>query len=284
VTLSRRQLLGAGLALAATSSRALADEPGSAAPVLFVSHGTPLMLPGNEARVASLRAWGAGLPRPRGIVVMTPHFAARRLELGPSGPGFAMYNLPPRFKRLLPPDLDYKTPPSVALATRLESLLGQSLPRAERRGFDHTTWMPLLSLFPAADLPVIELGYPYVPEREAFALGQKLAALRDEGILFLASGGMTHNLGVIGGPTPSWAAEFDHWASEAISGKAVDDMIGWRGKAPAADLAHPDDGAHFRVVLTALGIALDAKAPAANVKFPLSGFEGAVSSRSVELS
>src|SRR5207344_249803 len=136
----------------------------------------------------SLRAWGRGIAMPRGIVVMTPHFAARRLQLGPTGPGFAMYNLPPRFKRLLRQDLDYKTPPSTELGTRIEALLGRALPRSERRGFDHTTWMPLLSLFPAADVPVLELGYPYVPESEAFALGQRLAPLRDEGILFLASG------------------------------------------------------------------------------------------------
>jgi 4,5-DOPA dioxygenase extradiol len=283
MTLSRRALLRAGLALGANSSPALGAAANRPAPVLFVSHGTPLMLPGNEARVADLRAWGASIARPRGIVVMTPHFAARELQLGPSGPGFAMYNLPPRFKRLLPQDLDYKTPSSAELGARIEALLGRGLPRPERRGFDHTTWMPLLSLFPAADVPVLELGYPYVPESEAFALGQRLAPLRDEGILFLASGGMTHNLGVLEGPTPSWASEFDHWATEALAHQDADSLVAWRSKAPAADLAHPDDGGHFRVVLAALGVALRAKTPTVNVTFPISGFEGAVSLRSAEL-
>lgn len=281
--LSRRALLGAGLALGTTSSRALAGATLGPARVLYVSHGTPLMLPGNEVRVAQLRAWGAAIARPRGIVVMTPHFAARQLQLGPSGPGFAMYNLPLRFKRQLPQDLEYTTPPSTALAERIESLLGRALPRPERRGFDHTTWMPLCSLFPAADMPVLELGYPYVPESEAFALGQRLAPLRDEGVLFLASGGMTHNLGVLEGRAPNWATEFDAWASETIARRDADTLIDWRSKAPAADLAHPDDGGHFRVILTALGVALHARAPAGNVSFPISGFEGAVSLRCAEL-
>jgi hypothetical protein len=63
----------------------------------------------------------------------------------------------------------------------------------------------------------------------------------------------------------------------------VDSLVAWRSKAPAADLAHPDDGGHFRVMLTALGVALGAKTPMTNVSFPISGFEGAVSLRCAEL-
>jgi 4,5-DOPA dioxygenase extradiol len=94
---------------------------------------------------------------------------------------------------------------------------------------------------------------------------------------------MTHNLGVLEGPTPSWASEFDHWATEALAHQDADGLVAWRSKAPAADLAHPDDGGHFRVVLTALGVALRAKTATTNVAFPISGFEGAVSLRCVEL-
>jgi 4,5-DOPA dioxygenase extradiol len=271
------------LSLAARSATGAEAEKAPAS-VLFVSHGTPLMLPGNEARVAKLREWGAGIVKPRGIVVMTPHFAARDLQLGTTGPGFAMYNLPPRFKRQLRQELEYQTPPSAELARRVESLLGGPLRHnPQRPGFDHTTWMPLLSLFPAADVPVLELGYPYVPEAEAFALGRRLAPLRDEGVVFLASGGMTHNLGVLEGATPSWASDFDQWASEALARQDADSLLAWRTKAPAVDLAHPDDGAHFRVVLMALGVALGARTTAKRVAFPIAGFEGAVSLRCVEL-
>ncbi|HEY8079066.1 MAG TPA: class III extradiol ring-cleavage dioxygenase [Labilithrix sp.] len=279
--LSRRAVLAGAVATFASRARAQTETP---APVLFVSHGAPLMLPGNEARAAELRAWGTKLPKPRGIVVMTPHFAARRIELGATARGFAMYDLPPAIKRRLPQDLDYPTPPSAALATRVEQLLGPLARAEDRRGFDHTTWMPLLCLFPAADVPVLELGYPYVPERDAFALGKKLAALRDEGILFLASGGMTHNLAAgIAGPPPPFAREFDAWAEEAIAREDADALVDWRAKAPACELAHPDDGGHWRVLLVALGVALGGARPARRATFPIAGFEGALSTRCVEL-
>jgi 4,5-DOPA dioxygenase extradiol len=293
--ISRRELMGAGVsALLAASARAARAEPASsatAAPVLFVSHGTPLFMPGNETRIDELRAWGATIPRPRGIVLMTPHFAARALELGRTGPGFAMYNLPGIFKRQLPPDLEYATPPSEALAERVEGLLGRTVARPERRGFDHTTWMPLKSLFPRADVPVLELGYPFPSPREGFELGRKLAPLRDEGILFVASGGMTHNLAAAplpGEPSskeaPSFVTEFDAWAADRVARRAVDDLVDFRHKAPAVELAHPDDGAHYRVLLVALGVALHARSAAEAIRFPITGVEAAQSKRCVELS
>ncbi len=280
--ISRRQVMSGAFALSVSK---LAQAQVAPAPVLYVSHGAPLMLPGNEARVAELRGWGARMAKPQAIVVMTPHFAARELQLGPTHAGFAMFNLPLHFKRLIPQNLDYPTPPSDALASRLEALLGGPVRRnPDRRGFDHTTWMPLLALFPAANVPVIELGYPYVPEAQAFALGQRLAPLRDEGVLFLASGGFTHNLGMMTGGTPSAFAEFDVWASECIAKKDVDSLIAWRSKAPASDLAHPDDGAHFRVLHVAMGIALHARSAVTDIRFPIDGFEGALSKRCVQFS
>jgi 4,5-DOPA dioxygenase extradiol len=157
------------------------------------------------------------------------------------------------------------------------------LPVAEaRRGFDHTTWMPLLCLRPAADVPVLELCYPYVSEAQTFALGQKLAPLATQGVLFLASGGLTHNLALdFIGPTPAFASEFDAWATEQITKRDVDALCDWRHRAPAALLAHPDDGAHFRVVLAALGFALGASRAA--VASPVQGFEASLSKRCFEL-
>lgn len=291
--ISRRGLMSGGasaLALAASARVARADAAATAAPVLFVSHGTPLFMTGNESRVAELRAWGATIPTPRGIVLMTPHFAERKLQLGRTGPGFAMYNLPGVFKKRLAPDLEYTTPPSVGLAERVEAVLGQAIERPERRGFDHTTWMPLKSLFPRADVPVLEVGYPFPSPQAGFELGRKLAPLRDEGILFVASGGMTHNLAAI--PLPgeqlrpavlSFVSEFDAWAAACIARRAVDDLIDFRHKAPAVELAHPDDGAHFRVLLVALGVALHARNPVQDIRFPITGVEAAQSKRCVEL-
>ena len=291
LVISRRGLLGnaAALLAALASERARADAPSGTAQLrvpaaLYVSHGAPLFMPGQDARRAELARWGAQLKKPRGIVVMTPHFAARSLSLGALGEGFAWYDLPGGLKRQLPQNLDYRSPANQGLAGQVRALLGAALPvDPERRGFDHTTWMPLLCLRPAADVPVLELCYPYVREHELLSLGQKLAPLAAEGVLLVASGGLTHNLGVdfSATETPAFATEFDAWAAERLLDGNVDALCDWRHQAPAANLAHPDDGAHFRVVLAALGVALGAGR--ALVTSPVQGFEGALSKRCFEL-
>jgi 4,5-DOPA dioxygenase extradiol len=279
--ITRRALLSAAAALT-VAQRVSAQS--ARAPTLYVSHGAPLFMPKQEARRAALAAWGTQLAKPRAIVVMTPHFASRTLGLGNTGPGFAWYDLPNGIKRLLPQDLEYPSPPSAELATRVDSVLGSSLPRDNsRRGLDHTSWMPLKCLFPAAEAPVLELTYPYLPEAQAFAFGQKLSALRDESVLFVASGGMTHNLALdFDAPRAQFAVDFDNWAAESLRAANVDALIDFRHKAPAANLAHPDDGAHFRVLLVALGVALG-KGGSLSASFPVTGFEGSLSNRCVQL-
>jgi 4,5-DOPA dioxygenase extradiol len=289
--LSRRALLGAA-ASAAIAPRARADDipraPPRAAPptpILCVSHGSP-RLAFDPARYAPVRAWGEELakrPKPRGILVMTPHFASERLLLGPHARGFAMYNLPPALKRQLPADLDYPSPPSDALASRVRALLPDAAQAEDRRGFDHTTWIPLSHLYPAAGVPVLEIGFPYVHDADLFALGKRLAPLRDEEIVFVASGGVTHNLASLGASEiPAWSKEFDAWTVEKLGTRAYDAIVDWRHKAPAAELAHPDDGGHFRVFLVALGIATSGGA-SPEARYPVASFEATMSVRSFEL-
>jgi 4,5-DOPA dioxygenase extradiol len=284
--MSRRALLGGavGVALAAPQS---ANADVTIPPVLYVSHGSPLFLPGNEGRRNELAAWGARLARPRGIVVMTPHYGSRRIEIGHTGTGVALYDLPATFRRLLPPDLTYATPPNDDLSRRVEDVLGgpQTVARGDRAGFDHTTWMPLACLFPAADAPVLEVAYPYVPERDLFALGAKLAPLRGEGVLFVASGQVTHNLAMPFGDVtpPPWARDFDAWAAEVAGTRDIDALLDWRAKAPAADLAHPDDGGHYRVLLAAMSVGLGGSLPARVMTFPVTGFEATMSKRCIQM-
>ena len=286
--ITRRACLAGALGLAAASSfeREARASTDARAPVIYLSHGAPIFAMNDPARIAELRAWGATLAKPTAILAVTPHYASRRLEVGATGRGLAMYDLPEMFARRIPRGLEYATPPSEALATRVEALLSARGPiaRGDRPGMDHTTWMPLRCLFPGADVPVLELAYPYVPEEDAFAIGRQLAPLRDEGVLLFASGGMTHNLAAMDfdASPPRWASEFDAWAAEAIAGGEVDALLDWRRKAPAGHLAHPDDGGHFRVLLLALGVALG-RAGAGRVTFPVTGFEATMSKRSVQI-
>ncbi len=288
--LGRREFVGAVAALATSAATSRARAAGNlAAPVLYVSHGAPIFAMNDPARISELRTWGAHLPAPRGIVAMTPHFGSRVQRLGAIGRGFAMYDLPPAIKRRIPRGLDYATPPNDALAARVDALLETHGATSEgRRGFDHTTWMPLACLFPDAAVPVVEISYPYVDDAALFALGRKMAPLRDEGVLFVASGGMTHNLasmefGAPPAPPPGWSKEFDAWATERLSASDVDSLVDWRTKAPAQNLAHPDDGGHYRVLLVALGVAMGGVGAKPRVEFPIVGFESAMSKRSVQM-
>jgi len=292
---SRRSLLrgaiGAAMGGAAAGERLAAGAEATAAParapVAFLSHGSP-RLPLDPVRSGDIRAWGATLAKPSAIVVMTPHFFSRKLTIGSTGRGAAMYNLPDALRRSLPPGLDYPSPKSDAIASRVEALLAPHEPvaRDERPGFDHTTWMPLLYLRPAADAPVVELALPYRRDADLFALGRRLAPLRDEGVLFLASGQMTHNLAAANideGAPPAWAREFDAWGAESIASADVDALLDWRTKAPASEIAHPDDGGHFRVLLVALGVAFGAGGARGGVRFPITGFDVTMSKRAVQI-
>lgn len=287
--ITRRALLGTAVAAtAATVARRTLGAVDAPMPVAFVSHGGP-MLAVDPVRGPALRAWGAKLRKPAGVLAITPHWGSRHLELGATGPGVAQYDFPKWLSGKLPANLAYASPPSEGLAKRVEALLGDAYPvtRGARTGMDHTTWMPLIHLLPSADVPVLELAYPYLQEAQLFALGRKLAPLRDEGILLLASGGMTHNLASVDldraeSPPPSWSREFDAWAAERLAASDADALLDWRHRAPAADLAHPDDGGHFRVMLVGLGAAL-ARGSVPAARFPYVGYELGLSVRCAEL-
>ena len=193
--MTRRDLLSsaAGVALASGTRRAW-GEVESPMPVAFVSHGGQCWR--STPCGPALRGLGSAHPEASRGGGDDPAlgFPPRRMALGATGRGVAQYDFPSWLATKLPAGLAYASPPSEVLAERVASLLGGRVERGARRGFDHTTWMPLLHLLPAADVPVLEIAFPYLPDRDLFGLGSRLAPLRDEGVLLLASGGMTHNL------------------------------------------------------------------------------------------
>src|SRR6185369_15508429 len=107
--------------------------------------------------------WGASLPKPTGIVAITPHYRSRGLRLGHVGKGKALYSFPSHMRSMLPADLDYATPDNTQLAHLVADLLAPLEPTFDeaRAGFDHTTWMPLRHMFPDASAPVVEIAMPF---------------------------------------------------------------------------------------------------------------------------
>jgi len=127
-----------------------------------------------------------------------------------------------------------------------------------QRPLDHGAWVPLMHLFPQADVPVVQIALPvgYGP-KEVFALGQALAGLREQGILLVGSGSMTHNLGEFfgGGHQPSpYVLTFSRWVESAIDRGDRTALLNYRELAPHAHRAHPTED-HFLPLFFTLGAA-----------------------------
>jgi 4,5-DOPA dioxygenase extradiol len=129
---------------------------------------------------------------------------------------------------------------------------------------------------------VLQMSLPSEDPRELFALGHALRPLRDEGVLIVGSGFITHNLRTIDwsgkSATPAWAAEFDAWTMEALLRNDVDALLDYRRQGPGAGIALPTRE-HFVPLLVALGAAHESD----SVAFPIDGFWlGSLTRRSVQ--
>ena len=166
-------------------------------PTLFVSHGSPMLAlePGTTGPV--LTKVGDRLPRPKAILVISAHWLTHQPTLSSSQAPETIHDFG-GFPRALY-SLQYPAPGSPELATQVQAMLkniGLEAKLDEHRGLDHGAWVPLRYLYPQADIPVVQLSLnPSVPPKLQFALGQLLQSLSAEGVLILASGSFTHNLG-----------------------------------------------------------------------------------------
>jgi 4,5-DOPA dioxygenase extradiol len=147
---------------------------------------------------------------------------------------------------------------------------------------DHGAYVPLVAMYPEADVPVLQVSLPSLEPPALLALGRALAPLRDEGVLIAGSGFLTHNLRAVdfspGAQTPAWALEFDAWAEDALRRRDVDALLDYRRRAPGVRQALPTHE-HFVPVLAALGAGDDGGA----VQFPIAGFwGGSLTRRSVQ--
>jgi 4,5-DOPA dioxygenase extradiol len=250
-------------------------------PVGFLAHGAPTLAL-DAARGEPLRRWGRALPKPNAILCISAHFESSPISVEVGARPNLIYDFsgfPDALYRV-----QYPAPGAPALAERVVSLLSSSeaVSRVER-GFDHGVWVPLVHLFPEADVPVVQVSLPAPGKpNQVVAMGRRLAPLRDEGILILGSGNLTHNLRRVDfserSLPPAWASEFDAWVADALERSAIDELADFRTRAPAHRLAHPSDE-HFTPVL-----AVAAAAAGETVTYPVSGFEyGSLSRRSPQI-
>lgn len=230
-------------------------------PTLFVSHGAPLFALDPGETGPALAQWARShAPQPRGVVVLSPHWMARS-PVVMTNPHPTTWHDFGGFPRVLY-TLQYPAPGAPDLAARVQALLADAGMAAQgdaQRPFDHGTWVPLMHLYPQADVPVVQVALPVgFGPREVYAMGQALQALRNEGILVVGSGAMTHNLGEFGtsdGSTPMpYAVAFSRWVEDAVTRGDRTALLNYRELAPHAHRAHPTED-HFLPLFFALGAA-----------------------------
>ena len=230
-------------------------------PTLFLSHGAPdLVLTPAPAR-EFLSGLGATLARPRAIVVVSAHWMTDSPAVAVTARPATIhdfYGFPEPLYRLR-----YPAPGAPALAGEIAGMLAEAgMPALhdDSWGLDHGAWVPLLLMYPQADLPVLQLAIqPHRDPRHHFALGRAIARLREGNVLVLASGSMTHNLRIIDrrgidAPEAEWARAFADWMTDRLADRDIEAVLDYRARAPFAVQAHPHDD-HLLPLFTALGAA-----------------------------
>ncbi|TVT27135.1 dioxygenase [Amycolatopsis rhizosphaerae] len=256
----------------------------SATPVLYLSHGAP-PLADDATWTRQLADWSAGLPKPKAILVISAHWEEAPLTVGATAPVPLVYDFwgfPERYYRVT-----YPAPGAPELAAKVRKLLhgpGTGVHEAPDRGLDHGAYVPLMEMYPDADVPVLQVSMPSLDPHELFELGRKLKPLRDEGVLIIGSGFFTHNLSALrqvggtDGQPPLWSAEFDQWGAERLHAGDVDALLDFQRKAPAAGLAHPRIE-HFAPLFVTLGAGVDDAAP----RTVIDGYWYGLAKRSIQL-
>ncbi|GLW12852.1 dioxygenase [Microtetraspora sp. NBRC 13810] len=252
-------------------------------PALYLSHGAPPLFE-EAAWMDRLFAWARALPRPRAILIVSAHWEQAPLAISSTAahttPVYDFGGFDPMYYRMR-----YDTPDATELARQVLAVLpdGETVHEHRSRGLDHGAWVPLKVMYPGADLPVLQLSLPTQDPARLLALGARLRELREHGVLVIGSGFMTHGLPFlrdmrVDAPAPGWSADFDAWAAEALARGDVDELAGFRHRAPGMPYAHPTVE-HFTPLFVTLGAATD---PGAPVTTTVDGYFMGLAKRSFE--
>ncbi|MSQ59122.1 MAG: dioxygenase [Betaproteobacteria bacterium] len=228
-------------------------------PTLFVSHGAPTMALEPGAAGAALSALGKRLPRPSSILIISPHWDSPSAVVSSAVRPQTIHD----FHGFPAPlyELRYPASGAPAMAQRVTELLqAAGIPCASdpMRGLDHGAWSPLRFLFPEADIPAAQLSLQSQRDPSyQVHVGRALAPLRDENVLIIGSGSMTHNLSEFRGkrfdsPPQPYVTEFQEWFARRIGARNLEELMDYRRLAPNAARAHPEDE-HLLPLFIAMG-------------------------------
>jgi len=236
--------------------------PTQTLPVLFLGHGSPMNAIEDNVWSRAWRALGARLPRPRAILCVSAHWETQGPWVTGSAAPSTLHDFGGFPQALF--DARYPAPGDPALAQRVVDLLGDARARIDsERGLDHGAWGVLKPMYPDADIPVVQLGIDSRrPGAWHVALAQRLAPLRDEGVLVVASGDIVHNLRLFdfrdAAPLP-WASRFRDRVNALIVEGDLPALADWPALGDDAALSIPTPE-HYLPLLYALALARDGDA------------------------
>ncbi len=248
-------------ALPATAAHR-AWSPGDAPlPALYLSHGAPPLLD-SRTWMDELQRWSLALPKPKNVLIVSAHWEAAPLSVSqPAAATPLVYDFSgfdPLYYRMT-----YTSPDASSLAQRVIAAMpdDERVHTHPRRGLDHGAWVPLKVMYPAADVPVLQLSLPTHDPARLLVLGERLRELRSEGTLLIGSGFMTHGLPYLDrdqflgrAPAPGWSRDFDAWAAQALAAGDIDELAAFADRAPGMPYAHPTVE-HYTPLFVTLGAA-----------------------------
>ena len=251
-------------------------------PSLYISHGAPPLLD-DQLWMDQLAEWSGQLEKPKAILIVSAHWESAPVSISSTAAktpliydfgGFA-----PKFY-----NMKYETPDATWLGELVAKLMPDTEPLHQHssRGLDHGAWVPLKVMYPDADIPVVQLSMPTHDPIRLMELGRRLRPLREQGVLVIGSGFMTHGLPFIrdwrvNADAPGWSAEFDAWAKEALDRGDIESLINYKTLAPGMPYAHPTVE-HFTPLFVTLGASLN---PEQTVDTKIDGYFMGLSKRSI---
>jgi 4,5-DOPA dioxygenase extradiol len=224
-------------------------------PALFISHGAPTLAIEQSATTSALARIGQNLPKPRAIIIMSAHWVSTQLEIS-SNPQPKTWHDFSGFNQQLH-ELQYPALGHAALAESLAQQLstrGINTAANPLRASDHGVWSPLRHLYPNADVPVVQISLPqHYDSIACYQLGAQLARLREQQILIIGSGNITHNLQAMRWEADSidkTAKDFKLWLLQQLK-TDIPTALNWQRYPNYKDI-HPSDE-HLLPLFFALG-------------------------------
>ena len=245
-------------------------------PTLFISHGSPMHAINAGAAGEVWAALAKQLPTPKAVLMVTAHWETNLPMFSGNAKPSMIYDFGGFPDALY--KINYAAPGAPDIAAKAQALLksaGITAGVDGCRGFDHGTWVPLLKMYPDANVPIVQLSVQTLMNpRHHFDVGRALAPLTSEGVLIVGSGHLTHNLRdwmMSRGQTARapYAQKFQRWVFDHLAAHDINALLRYREAAPDAVRAHPTEE-HFMPLFVALGAASDD----AEAEQVFDGFEG----------